>query len=315
MTIVVLDGYALNPGDLSWERLEALGELTVYDRTPCGKTVERSRGAGILLTNKTVLDGAVIDALPDVKYIGVLATGYNVVDVDAARGRGIVVTNVPAYAAPSVAQAAFALLLELTNRAGHHDATVHQGRWTDSPDFCYWDYPLVELSGLTMGIIGFGSIGGAVAKIAQVFGMKVLCNTYPPQRAGGVKFVDLETLFRESDVVSLHCPLTDDTERLVNASRLALMKRTAFVINTGRGGLVDERALADALNDGRIASAAVDVLSTEPPKCDNPLLTAKNCIITPHIAWATRASRSRLMKTAVENVKAFLAGTPVNVVS
>jgi glycerate dehydrogenase len=315
MDIVVLDGHTLNPGDLDWAPLGALGKLTVYDRTPVGLTGERAADAEIVLTNKALLMRETIMALPQLRYIGVLATGYNVVDVAAARERGIVVTNVPAYGAPSVAQATFALLLELTNHVGRHAETVREGRWTKSPDFCYWDYPLVELSGLTMGIVGFGAIGQEVTRIALAFGMKVIVNTRTPRAAEGVEFVEVNRLFAEADVVSLHCPLTPETKGLVNRERLALMKPTAFLVNASRGPLVDEDALATALNDGAIAGAALDVLSVEPPGPDNPLLSAKNCIITPHIAWATKAARSRLMGIAIGNVSAFIEGAPVNVVS
>jgi glycerate dehydrogenase len=315
MKIVVLDGFTLNPGDLDWEALTALGELTVYDRTPVAETVARADDAEIVLTNKTVLSREAILSLRKLRCIGVLATGYNVVDVAAANERGIIVTNVPAYGAPSVAQATFALLLEFTNQVGHHAETVRQGRWSASADFCYWDKPLVELSGLTMGIVGYGKIGQAVGRIARAFGMKTLANTRSAKAAEGVAFMDVDSVFARSDVVSLHCPLTPETAKLVNAERIAIMKSTAYLINTGRGGLVDEQALAAALNDGRIAGAGLDVLSVEPPRADNPLLSAKNCIITPHIAWATRAARERLMRIAVENVKAYIEGKARNVVS
>ena len=255
-----------------------------------------------------------IEALPELRYIGVTATGYNIVDVDAARGKGVVVTNVPEYGTESVAQAAFALLLELTNRAGLHGERVREGAWTMGPDFCAPQAPLVELAGLTMGIVGYGAIGKAVARRARAFGMEVIACTEPPQEAEDVRFVDLDTLFREADVVSLHCPLTPETEGLVSAARLARMKPTAFLVNTARGPLIDENALADALNEGRIAGAALDVLSVEPPPKDNPLLSAKNCLVTPHVAWATRASRERLMNAAVENLQAYLRGEPANVV-
>jgi len=315
MKIVVLDGYALNPGDLSWDDLAALGDCTVHDRTPPQEVAERAAGAEIVLTNKVVLDRTRLEALPDLRYVGVLATGYNVVDLPAARERGIVVTNVPDYATPAVAQTVFAHLLELTHRVGHHAQTVRDGRWSAGPDFCYWDFPLVELDGLMMGIVGLGRIGSAVADRARAFGMKVLAFTEPPQGPReGISFVGLDRLFRESDVVSLHCPLTPETEGLVDAQRLALMKATAFLINTSRGPVIDEPALADALNAGRLAGAGLDVLATEPPPPDHPLLTARNCFITPHCAWATRAARGRLMKTVVENVRAFLAGRPQNVV-
>lgn len=313
--IVVLDGYTMNPGDLSWEGLEGLGECAVYERTPPERVVERAAGAEVVLTNKVVLDGAVMARLPALKYIGVLATGYNVVDTAAARERGIVVTNVPAYSTRSVAQLVMALVLELAHHVGDHSRGVHEGRWTRSPDFAYWDWPLVELDGLAMGIVGFGQTGRAVADLARAFGMRVLVHTRTPTAGPGVEFVDLETLLRRSDVVSLHCPLTPETEGLVNAKRLALMKPTAFLINTSRGPVVNERDLAEALNTGRIAGAGLDVLSTEPPKADNPLLAAKNCFITPHFAWATRAARERMMKTVVANVRGFLAGRPQNVVN
>jgi glycerate dehydrogenase len=314
--IVVLDGYTLNPGDLSWNELRLLGDCTIYDRTPSQDVINRAAGAGIILTNKTVLDRTVINHLPDMKYIGVMATGYNVVDLGAAGERNITVTNVPAYSTMSVAQMVFALLLEMTQHVAHHADTVRRGRWTSSIDFCYWDYQLIELDGLTMGIIGFGRIGTSVARIASAFGMKVLVHDIKPAQPHDQEavFVDLETIFRESDVVSLHCPLTPESERIVNTDRLALMKPTAYLINTGRGPLVNEYDLADALNSGKIAGAAMDVLTVEPPPADNPLLSAKNCIITPHIAWATRAARSRLMDIVVDNVRAFLAGNPKNVV-
>ncbi len=316
MKIVVLDGYTLNPGDLSWDSLAALGDCNVYDRTPPDEVAERAAGAEIVLTNKVVLDRTRLETLPDLRYIGVLATGYNVVDARAARERGLVVTNVPDYATPAVAQAVFAHILELTHRVAHHAQTVRDGRWSDSPDFCYWDGPLVELNGLVMGIVGLGRIGSAVAALARAFGMTVLACTRTPQvPRDGVQFVDLDRLLGESDVVSLHCPLTPETEGLMSAERLALMKPSALLINTSRGPLVDERALADALNAGRPAGAGLDVLAVEPPRRDNPLLAAKNCFLTPHYAWATRAARARLMKTVVENVKAFLDGRPQNVVT
>jgi glycerate dehydrogenase len=317
MKIVVLDGHTLNPGDLSWQELRSLGDCEIHDRTASAEVLARAANAEIVLTNKTVLTRDLIAALPRLRYIGVLATGTNVVDLAAARERGIPVTNVPAYATPSVAQLTFAFLLELTLHVGHHAQTVREGRWTRSEDFCYWDRPLVELAGLTLGIVGFGSIGRAVAGIARAFGMNVLVNDCrrPPALPPDLAFVDLETLFRQSDVVSLHCPLTEETRHLVNAERLAWMKPTAFLLNTGRGPLVDEAALAAALNSGRIAGAGLDVLSAEPPPPDNPLLGAKNCLITPHIAWATAAARERLMNVAVENVRAFLAGRSQNVVN
>jgi glycerate dehydrogenase len=312
--IVVLDGYTLNPGDLDWRDLEQIGDLTVHARTSVGATVERAAAAEIVLTNKAPLSAATIEQLPALRYIGVLATGYNIVDVAAAKARGIVVANVPGYGTPAVAQHVFALILELAQRCGHHAQTVRDGRWSASPDFCYWDFPLVELSGRTLGIIGFGAIGHAVAQIARAFGMKVIASTRTPRAAEGVEFLSVDEVFRQADVVTLHCPLTPETQDLVNAARLAEMKRDAFLINTGRGPLVVERDLAEALEAGRIAGAGLDVLSAEPPPADNPLLSAKNCLITPHIAWATRAARARLMATAVANLRAFLAGSPTNAV-
>ncbi|TMQ02066.1 MAG: D-2-hydroxyacid dehydrogenase [Verrucomicrobia bacterium] len=316
MNIVVLDGHTLNPGDLSWGELQSLGECRIYDRTPPDEVVKRAADAEIVLTNKTVLTREQIHSLPKLRYIGVLATGYNIVDIAAAREGNIPVTNVPTYGTRSVAQHTLALLLELTQHVGHHARTVRDGRWTNCPDFCYWDYPLIELDGLTMGIVGLGRIGGAVAELAKAFRLNLLATSSTPgQSSPGIQFVELESLFRQSDVVSLHCPLTPRTNNLVNAKRLALMKPTAFLLNTSRGGLVEEQALADALNSGRIAGAAVDVLSLEPPPADNPLLRAKNCLVTPHIAWATRAARSRLLATAVANVRAFLDGRAQNVVT
>jgi len=317
MKTVILDGYGFNPGDLSWDRLEELTELVVYDRTPSEEIIRRAKGAEALLTNKTVLTGDILRHLPDCKYIGVLATGYNVVNVDVARELGIVVTNIPAYSTMSVAQNVFALILEATNHVGEFTRENHAGRWSKCPDFCWWDSPLSELAGKTMGIVGFGNIGSAVARIAQAFGMRVITSSSKPQEMlpEGVEKSSLEKLFSDADVVSLHCPLTDDTRNLVNPERISLMKRDAILINTGRGPLVDEAALADALREGRIRSAGLDVLSTEPPKADNPLLGAPNCYITPHVSWSTREARLRLMDIAVGNLKAYIAGKPVNVVN
>ena len=309
MNIVVLDGYTLNPGDLSWDALRELGSCEIYDRSAPDEIVPRSTSAEIVLTNKVKLNGEYISSVPTLKYIGVTATGYNIVDVAAARERKVIVTNVPTYGTQSVAQMTFALLLELTQHVGHHAQTVREGRWTRSPDFCYWDYPLIELDGLTLGIIGFGRIGKMVGQLAEAFGMKVL--TYSRKQP----VAEMETLFRRSDIISLHCPLTPQTEHLVNEKRLAWMKPTAFLLNTSRGPLIDESALAKALNEGRIAGAGLDVLAVEPPTADNPLLRAKNCLITPHIAWATRAARSRLMEAVVENVRAYLTGESKNVVT
>jgi len=319
MNIVVLDGYTLNPGDLTWKDLEALGRCTVYDRTGPKEVVPRAKEAEIALTNKTVLSSEVIKQLPKLKYIGVLATGVNVVDIEAARDAGIPVTNVPAYSTPSVAQLVFAHLLNLTHHVGAHSETVRSGRWASNPDFCYWDTPLIELAGLTMGIIGFGRIGRAAAKPALAFGMKVIVyDVVEPSSPASdlpVQFVGLDDIFRLSDVVTLHCPLTPQTQNIINRERLEMMKNTAFLINASRGPLVDERALAEALNNEEIAGAGLDVLSSEPPEKDNPLLKAKNCFITPHIAWATRAARQRLLKVVVDNVASFLAGNLQNVVN
>ncbi len=318
MKIVVLDGYTLNPGDLNWSPLLGLGERPeIYERTAPQDTLTRAAEAEIILTNKVVLDRDTLAQLPKLRYVGILATGVNVIDLEAARERAIIVTNVPAYSTASVVQLTLALLLELTQRAGHHANSVRQGNWVKSKDFAYWDFPLVELAGLTMGLVGFGAIAQGVARVAQSLGMRVLATrrSERPLEVPGVQAVDLETLFRESDVLSVHCPLTPETRGLVNAARLATMKPGAYVLNTSRGPVVNEADLADALNTGRIAGAGLDVLSTEPPAADNPLLNAKNCMVTPHIAWATKAARGRLLATVVANVRAFLDGKPQNVVS
>ena len=313
MKIVVLDGYTNNPGDISWAPIEAVGSLTVHDRSAPDEIVPRVAGADVVLTNKAVVGREVIEALPDLKYIGVLATGYNCVDTAAARARGIPVCNVPEYSTPNVVQATFALLLELTNHVGHHAATVRAGRWSACPDFCYWDGDLVELAGLTLGIVGYGRIGQGVAAVGRAFGMKILAHRRSP--GGDPECVDLETVLREGDVVSLHCPLTPDTKELIDARRIALMKPSAFLLNTARGALVNEADLAAALNAGRLAGAGLDVLTVEPPPASNPLLTARNCIITPHVAWATRNARRRLIEITAGNLRAFAAGTPRNVVN
>ena len=317
MNIVLLDAHTANPGDLSWSEFESLGSCTAYDRTPPDQIVERARDAEIIITNKAPLTRATIEALPKLKYIGVIATGYNVVDVAAAKERGVVVTNVPGYSSPSVAQAVFSLLLELTNRTGHHAAEVTQGRWAACPDFCFWDYPIIELHGLTLGLVGWGDIAQAVARIAQAFGMKVIATrrqwTSPPPE--GIVAASLDEVLSQSDVVSLHCPLTDSTKHMINAASLDQMKATAFLINTARGPLVDEQALADALNTGRIAGAGLDVLSVEPPAPGHPLFAAKNCLITPHIAWGSRESRRRLIAKAADNVRKWQSGTTVNKVN
>ena len=317
MNIVVLDGYTLNPGDLTWKDLESLGKCKIYDRTAPEDIISRAENAEIVLTNKTMLSSDIIKQLPELKYIGVLATGYNVVDVETARDFNIPVTNVPAYSTQSVAQIVFAHLLNLAEHIAHHTQTVKSGRWTSSPDFSYWDTPLIEISGLTMGIIGFGKIGQTTAKLALAFGMNVIFYDIaePSYVPNGCEFVKLDDIFRNSDVISLHCPLTPETNKIINKERLELMKKTAFLINTSRGPVVDEKALAEALNNERIAGAGLDVLTEEPPAENNPLLKAKNCYITPHIAWATIAARKRLLKVAVDNVASFLAGKIQNVVN
>lgn len=315
MKIVVLDGYCLNPGDLDWSGFEPMGSITVYDRTPATLTVERSKDADVLLTNKTVLNAENMSQMPNLKYVGVLATGYNVVDLEYAASRGITVTNIPAYSTASVAQMVFAHILNIANSVEHHSQLVRGGAWSSSIDFCFWDSPQIELAGKTIGLVGLGNTGMATARIAQAFGMKVIAVTSKNNLPEGIKSVSYSDLWQQSDIVSLHCPLSADTRNLVNASTIAQMKPSAILINTGRGPLIDEQALADALNSGRIAAAAVDVLSTEPPATDNPLLTARNCFITPHIAWATREARQRLMDIAVGNLKAFADGKPVNVVN
>lgn len=312
MKIVILDGHALNPGDLDWTPLHQFGDCAIRARTPVAEIVAAAADADVVLTNKTPLSAETIVQLPRLRYIGVLATGYNVVDVAAASARGIVVTNVPDYSTRSVAQHVFALLLELTQNAGHHAQTVRDGRWSQCPDFSYWDKPLVELAGLTLGIVGFGRIGRATAEIGRAFGMDVIAFTR--STPDGVTRVGIDELFRRSDVVSLHCPLTPETQALVHAGRLALMRPSAFLINTSRGPLIVEQDLADALNQERIAGAGLDVLAVEPPKEASPLFTAKNCIVTPHIAWATTAARTRLLDTVVANLKAFQAGHPQNIV-
>ncbi len=316
MKIVILDGHTANPGDLSWDEFKNLGELEVFPRTSAEQIIARLQGAAVAISNKAPLNRATLSALPNLRYIGVAATGYNVVDIEAARERGIPVCNVPEYSTQEVAQAVFALLLELTNRTGHHAETVRAGRWSKSPDFCYWDYPLIALENLSLGIVGYGRIGHAVARIGQAFGMKILATRRnPPPNSDGTQYVSLDTLLRESDVITLHCPLTPESKGMVNADFLAKMKRTAFLINTSRGALVTESALADALNQDRIAGAGLDVLSVEPPPADNPLLNAKNCIITPHIAWAAKTARARLLKIVAENIRAWSKGAPQNVVN
>lgn len=316
MRIVILDGFTANPGDLDWSAFEKLGHLEVFDRTAPEAVASRAAKADALFTNKAILDAATIAALPKLRFIGVLATGYNVVDTAAAAARGIPVCNVPAYGTENVAQAVFALLLELTNRTGHHAEAVRAGRWSTCADWCFWDFPLLELHGRTLGLVGCGRIGAAVARLATAFGMRVLAH----RRGGAVpdgcaEAASLDTVFRESDIVSLHCPLTEETRHLVDARRLAQMRPGALLINTARGPLIDEHALAEALNSGAIGGAGLDVLSIEPPPADHPLLRARNCIITPHIAWATRAARARLLDIAASNLAAWLSGAPRNVVN
>lgn len=318
MKIVVLDGYTENPGDLSWEPLEKLGELTVYPRTPADQIVSRIGDAEIVYTNKTPLTRETLAACPSIRFIGVLATGYNVVDVNAARERGIPVCNVPTYGTAAVAQFTFALLLELCHHVQAHAASVQAGEWSRCEDFCYWKHPLIELSGKTMGIVGFGRIGRAVAKLAVAFGMKVLafdrCQN-PAFESDGVRYADLDELYAHSDVISLHCPLFPETEKMINADSICKMKKGVMLINTSRGGLIEEHALAAALKEGTVAGAGLDVVSTEPIGMDNPLLDIPSCLITPHIAWAPRESRQRLMDVAVENLHAFIEGKAQNVVN
>ena len=316
MKIVILDGFMANPGDLSWKGLEELGMLTVYDRTKPEETIARAAEADIVLTNKVIINREVMAQLPQLKYIGVLATGYNVVDIEAAHERGIIVTNVPAYSTESVAQMVFAHLLTVTNRTEHYALQNRQGRWTKNPDFCYWDFPHLELAGKTIGIVGLGNIGRRVAEIALAFGMQVkaLTSKSADTLPAGIEKADLEVLLATSDVISLHCPLTDTTRHLINRDTLSKMRPSAILINTGRGPLVDDQAVASALAKGQLAAFCADVLTEEPPKADNPLLNQPNAFITPHIAWATEEARSRLLQVAISNVQAFLNAKPQNVV-
>ena len=320
MKIVILDGYTENPGDLSWDALAALGELTVYDRssrTDQQEAIDRIGDAEIVITNKTPITRAVLDACPSVRFIGVLATGYNVVDTACARERGIPVSNVPAYGTAAVGQFTIALLLEICHHVAHHSETVFAGKWEHCPDFCYWDYPLIELDGKTMGIIGFGRIGQATGRIARALGMRVLATGSRPCPEGEAiaEYTDLDTLLANSDVIALHCPLFPETAGIINRETIAKMKDGVILLNSARGGLVVEQDLADALNSGKVAAAGLDVVSTEPIQGDNPLLKAKNCIITPHIAWGSKESRQRIMDCTVKIVQAFLAGKPVNTVN
>ena len=320
MKIVILDGYAENPGDLSWSGFERLGSLTVYDRTPYdrgnGEILSRAKGADAVITNKTPLTRETIEALsPELRYIGVIATGYNVVDIDAAREHGVPVCNIPSYSTEAVAQFTIALLLELCHHIGHHSDEVRRGRWGKNADFCFWDTPLVELQGKTFGIIGFGKIGQTTAKIASALGMRVVAYSPTKKECPFAEQLPLDEVFAQSDVISLHCPLFEGTRDIINAGSIAKMRDGVFILNTARGPLIDEKALADALVSGKVAGAAVDVLREEPPRSGSPLLSAPNCIITPHIAWASKECRTRLMDIAVGNLKAFIDGSPINVVN
>lgn len=318
MKIVILDAYTSNPGDLSWEKFEQFGEVVAYDRTPNELIVERCQGAEVVIDNKVVITDEIMAQLPDLKYIGMLSTGFNVIDVEAAKKRGIVVCNVPTYSTSAVAQLTFALILETYNQVGLHSNAVHSGEWASSVDFCFQKAPLIELCGKTLGIIGYGKIGSEVAKIADAFSMNILCyvpSKKPQPDFKNFKFVDLDTLAKESDIVSLHCPLTPQTEKLINKEFISKMKKNAIVINTSRGQAIDEQALADAINNGDIYGAGVDVLSVEPPKADNPLLNCDKCFITPHIAWAGYETRVRLLDVVYDNLKAYVNGNPVNVVN
>jgi len=320
MKIVILDGYTENPGDLSWEELGALGELTVYDRTPVDdeeEIIRRIGDAELVYTNKTPITRKVIDACPGMKFISLLATGYNVVDYQYAKEKGIPVTNVPTYGTASVSQFSIALLLEVCHHIGHHDASVHAGNWANCVDWCYWDYPLIELEGKTIGIIGFGRIGQAEGRVARALGMKVLAYDLYPSDSGRAiaEYVDLDTLYAKSDVITLHCNLTPENTGMINRDSIAKMKDGVILINNARGQLIDEQDVADALNSGKLGAAGLDVVYTEPIRADNPLLKAKNCIITPHISWAPKESRQRIMDCAVANARAYLAGAPINVVN
>lgn len=323
MKIVVLDGYTLNPGDISWEGFQKLGELTVYDRTSYDRAhdaqiIARAQDAEAVIVNKTPISGGIIDRLPKLRYIGVLATGYNVVDVAYARGKGIVVTNIPTYGTASVGQMAIALLLEMCNHVGAHSESVKRGEWASSADWCYWNYPLVELDGKTMGIIGYGRIGQTTGRIAQALGMRVLAydtRQNPSLESGTMRYVELDTLFRESDVIALHCPLFESTKGIINRESIAKMKDGVRIVNNSRGPLIVEEDLARALESGKVGGAALDVVSTEPIRADNPLLQAKNCLLTPHISWAPKESRKRLMDITVKNLENFLKGNVINAVN
>ncbi len=321
MKIVVLDGYTLNPGDLDWKGLESLGECTVYDRTSLTDTeevIQRIGDAEVVYTNKTPLPEKVFEECKNLKFVGVLATGYNVVDITAARKRNIPVANIPTYGTAAVGQFAIALLLEICHHIGYHSKVVHEGKWAANPDWCFWDYPLIELDGKTMGIIGYGRIGQATGRIAQALGMKILAyDSYrnPALESDTCNYTDLDEVLSKSDVIALHCPLFPETEKMINRSTIAKMKDGVIILNNSRGQLINEQDLANALNSGKVAAAGLDVVSTEPIKSDNPLLTAKNCLITPHISWAPKESRKRLMDIAVSNLQEFLKGTPKNIVN
>ena len=317
MKIVNLDGCSTNPGDLSWDAFYKYGDFTVYERTAPEQIVERARDADVIIINKSVITNELLDKLPNLKYVGLQSTGYNVIDCDEARRRNIVVSNIPAYSTNEVAQHVFALLLEVTNKVSIHNEAVHNGEWCACPDFCFWKEPLTELNNKTIGVIGFGSIGKRVANIAIAFGMKVLVNTpHPsPEKYDNIEFVPLETLLCQSDIITCHCPLNESTRHLINADSISKMKTNAILINTSRGPVLDENAVAEALNSGKLAAACVDVLDVEPPSESNPLLHAKNCIITPHIAWAATETRARLLEILEDNLKAFINGKPQNVVN
>ena len=317
MKIVILDGYTENPGDLSWESMEKLGELKVYNRTPTNQIVERIGDADVVIVNKTPISAQTIAACTGIKYIGVLATGYNIVDVEAAKAKKIKVTNVPTYGTAAVGQFAIALLLEICHHVGHHSKAVLEGRWEKNPDWCFWDYPLIELAGKTIGIIGFGRIGQTTATIAKAMGMNVLAFDEHPNDTGKAiaDYVSLDELYAKSDVISLHCPLFPSTEGIINKNSIAKMKNGIIILNNSRGPLIVEQDLADALNSGKVYAAGLDVVSTEPVKAGNPLLKAKNCLITPHISWAPKESRQRLMDIAVSNLESYISGNPINVVN
>lgn len=318
MKIVNLDGYTTNPGDLSWDGIKRFGNYTVYDRTPADKVIERAKGANILIINKTVVTKEILDALsPELEYIGLQSTGYNVVDCEHAKKLGVTVCNIPSYSTNAVAQLVFAFILQITNEVTLHADAVRNGEWCRCEDFCFWKKPLTELAGKTIGIIGFGAIGQKVAQISRAFDMKILAYNPRPKSAGNldVAFTDMDTLLKKSDIITCHCPLTSETKGLINAENIAKMKNSAIFINTSRGPVVDEQALADALNSSKIRAAGLDVLETEPARTDNPLLTAKNCYITPHIAWAALETRARLLKILEENLEAYISGKPQNVVN